>query len=89
MIGVISSDNLMLNDICLKLGNTLEESILYYDAEKYADLIEYPDGSKYALPISENKKYYDVIMSTLTQEEKNLIQWIGSDWFPDSPAPSE
>ena len=62
---------------------------LVYNAIKYANLIEYPDGSKYALIISENKKYYDVIMSTLTQEEKNLIQWIGSDWFPDSPTPSE
>jgi hypothetical protein len=37
------------------------------------------------LVVSENKKYYDVIMSTLTQEERNLIQWIGADWFPDVP----
>jgi hypothetical protein len=89
MIGLVDTGSQLLNDICIKLCNALEDSILVYNAVKYANLIEYPNGSKYALIISENKKYYDVIMSTLTQEEKNLIQWIGSDWFPDSPAPSE
>jgi hypothetical protein len=58
---------------------------LVYNAKMYADLLTYPDGLKYCLVISENKKYYDVIMLTLTQEERNLIQWIGADWFPDVP----
>lgn len=88
MIGIVSTDDVMLNDVCIKLCEALEDSILVYDAEKYADLIEYPDGSKYALPISENKQYYDVIMLTLTQEERNMIQWIGSDWYPE-PIPTE
>jgi hypothetical protein len=83
MIAIVSTDKDMLNDICMKLCNALESSDLVFNADKYAELLVYPDGSKYALPISENKKYYDVIMTTLTQEERNMIQWIGSDWFPE------
>ena len=85
MIGLVSSDNGMLSDVCGKICNALDESDLVYNAKMYADLMTYTDGSKYCLVISENKKYYDVIMLTLTQEERNLIQWIGADWFPDVP----
>ncbi len=88
MIGIVSTDEGMLNDICIKLCNTLEASGLVFNADKYAELLTYPDGSKYALPVSENKKYYDFIMNTLTQEERNMIQWIGSDWYPE-PIPIE
>ena len=83
MIGIVSTDEGMLNDICSKICNALEDSILVYNAEKYADLIEYPDGSKYALTISENQKYYDIIMLTLTQSEIDKIETIGADWYPE------
>ena len=84
MIGIVNDNADFLNDICNKLGQSLKDSGLCYHAEKYADLIEYPDGSKYALPVSENKKYYDVIMNSLTQEEKNKIEYLHSDWFEES-----
>ena len=83
MIGIVNDNADFLNDISNKLGQFLKDSGLCYHAENYADLIEYPDGSKYALTISENKQYYDPIMTTLTQEEKNMIEWIGSDWYTE------
>jgi len=83
MIGIINIDESTLNDICIRLDNALKNSALIYNAEKYADLIEYPDGSKYALPISENQKYYDIIILTLTQSEIDKIETIGADWYPE------
>lgn len=81
MIGIVNQDDNFLNEICDKLGETLQNSGLCYHASKYAELLKYPDGSKFALVIAETKRYYNIIMSTLTQDEKNLIQWIGADWF--------
>ncbi len=81
MIGIVNQDDNFLNEICDKLGKTLKDSGLCYHATKYADLLKHPDGSKFALVISETKNYYNAIMTTLTQKERNLIQWIGSDWF--------
>lgn len=81
MIGIVNQDDNFLNEICDKLGETLQDSGLCYHATKYAELLKHPDGSKFALIIATTKNYYNLIMSTLTQNEKNLIQWIGSDWF--------
>ena len=85
MIGIVNKDDIFLNEICDKLGETLKDSGLCYHATKYAELLKHPKESKFALVISETKKYYNLIMSTLTQKERNLIQWIGSDWFDKEP----
>ena len=85
MIGIVNQDDNFLNEICDKLGETLKDSGLCYHATKYAELLKHPKESKFALIIAETKKYYNLIMSTLTQKERNLIQWIGSDWFDKEP----
>ena len=85
MIGIVNKDDIFLNEICDKLGETLKDSGLCYHATKYAELLKHPKESKFALIIAETKKYYNLIMSTLTQKERNLIQWIGSDWFDKEP----
>ena len=85
MIGIVNKDDIFLNEICDKLGETLKDSGLCYHATKYAELLKHPKESKFALIIAETKKYYNLIMSTLTQKERNLIQWIGADWFDKEP----
>ena len=88
MIGIVNKSEDFLNVICSNLGETLKASGLCYHATKYAELLKHPKETKFTLIISQKENYYNLIMESLTQTDRDTIEWIGTDWFDkEEPIP--
>ena len=78
MIGIISTDENVIIDINNRLHEALTNAPVKYIAEKYADILQKDD--EFAIRIVQKpENWNEVIMQTLTQEEKDSIQpltWI-------------
>ena len=53
--------------------------------DKYAELITHPDGTKYAIPIIEGLKYYDVLIKIkkVALNYGIIVDDLSPDWFPE------
>jgi hypothetical protein len=78
MIGIISTEENVIIDINNRLHEALTNAPVKYVAQKYADILQKDD--EFAIRIVEKPlDWNEVIMQTLTQEEKENIQlltWI-------------
>ena len=83
MNGIVNTNKNFLSELSSKLHLTLNSAKIKYVAQIYAKFMQHPDELKFALVISEHNIYKKIIMDTLTNDEKEMIQPIGSDWFPE------
>lgn len=83
MIALVNTDENILINISTRLHNTLNSSSVEYTAEQYGEPIKHPDVENYALKVIQKNDYNDIIMNELTNEEKEMLQIIGEDWFED------
>jgi len=83
MNGIVNTNKDFLSELSSRLHLTLNSEKIKYVAQIYAKILQHPEELKFALLISENKIYNNIIMQTLTEDEKEMIQTIGSDWFPE------
>jgi hypothetical protein len=80
MIGIVNADDNFLQGINDRIHQALEAAPVDYVAERYAVLLE--NNNLYALVILEIPvAWYPVIMGTLTQDEKDMIQTLGPEWL--------
>ena len=83
MIALVNTNENILIDISVRLHNALNSSSVKYTAEQYGEAIKHPDVENYALKVIQKDDYNDIIMNELTNEEKEMLQIIGEDWFED------
>ena len=80
MIGIVNADDTLLQGINDRIHQALEAAPVDYVAEKYGELLQ--NGDLYALVILEIPVHWNpVIMATLTQDEKDMIQTLGPEWL--------
>ncbi len=81
MIGLISADETQLNDISARLHIALNSSQARYHATEYGQAMKHVNEDLYALILLEKEDYYPVIINTLTDDERAMIQPVTPDWF--------
>ena len=81
MEGIVNTSIDFLQVLNAKLHLTLNSEKIKYVAQTYAIPIKHPDEELYALMLVKKPLYLDVIMRTLTEGEKSMIQDLGPDWF--------
>ena len=80
MIGIVNADDNFLQGINDRIHQELEAEPVDYVADRYAVLLE--NNNLYALVILEIPVAWNpVIMGTLTQDEKDMIQTLGPEWL--------
>ena len=80
MIGIVSADDNFLQGINDRIHQALEAAPVDYVADRYAVLLQ--NNNLYALVILEIPVHWNpVIMGTLTQDEKDMIQTLGPEWL--------
>ena len=72
----------VLND---KLHLTLNSAKIKYVAQTYAIPMKHPGEELYALVLTKKPLYLYIIMNTLNDDEKAMIQELGPEWFPELP----
>ena len=85
MQGIVNESIDIIKDINSRLHLALNTAKIKYVAQTYGIPIKHPGEELYALILTNNPLYLDIIMITLTEEEKAMIQELGSDWFPEIP----
>ena len=85
MDAIVNTNKSFLSELASKLHLTLNTKKIEYVAQIYGKILQHPNELKYALIISEHDCYKKIILETLTDEEKEMIEQIGSDWFPKNP----
>lgn len=81
MEAVVSDDINELNAISSRLHIALNNGPVRYIAMYYGIPFQHPNEQIFALVIAERMDYRDIIMETLTQEEKDKIETLTDDWF--------
>tara|TARA_R110002096_G_scaffold135829_5_gene287920 strand:- start:1475 stop:1726 length:252 start_codon:yes stop_codon:yes gene_type:complete len=81
MIGLIGTDQTQLNDISARIHIALNSSHARYFATEYGDAIKHTSEDLYALILLEKEDYYTIIINTLTEGERTMIQPVTPDWF--------
>ncbi len=82
MIGLVNADNQLLEDICIRIHVALEQSSAKYVADRYSILLYNSEDNLYALRIVQMPaEWNDVIMGTLTEQEKEMMQDISNDYI--------
>ena len=80
MIGIVSADDNFLQGINDRIHQALKAAPVDYVADRYAVLLQ--NNNLYALVILEIPVAWNpVIMATLTQDEKDMIQTLGPEWL--------
>ncbi len=83
MTGIVGTDEEQLKGISARIHQALESSAVDYVAQEYGDPIQHPnEADLFALIILDVPAiWHPIIMDSLTQEEKLMMQVMGSDWF--------
>ena len=81
MIGLISTDEAQLNDISARIHIALNSSHARYFAAEYGQPMKHINEDLYALILLEKEDYYPIIINTLTEGERTMIQPVTPDWF--------
>lgn len=81
MIGLISTDETQLNDISARIHIALNSSQARYFATEYGEAMKHTSEDLYALILLEKEDYYTIIINTLTEDERAMIQALTPDWF--------
>ena len=82
MTGIVNTSIDFLQVLNDKLHLTLNSAKIKYVAQTYAIPMKHPGEELYALLLTKKTLYLNIIMDTLTDDEKAMIQELGSDWFP-------
>lgn len=80
--GIVNTSIDFLQSLNNKLHLTLNSAKIKYVAQTYAIPMKHPGEELYALLLTKKDLYLNIIMDTLTDDEKAMIQELGSDWFP-------
>lgn len=83
MEGIVNISIDFLQVLNAKLHLTLNSAKIKYVAQTYAIPMKHPEEELYALVLTKNPLYLDIIMNTLNDDEKAMIQELSPDWFPE------
>lgn len=82
MVGLVSTDIELLEEINARIHNALTEAPVKYVAERYSELLKHLNEDIFAIVLVQSPPSWNsVIMDELTETEKLMIQDISNDWF--------